>query len=186
MSYISEIHGGFISNDLYTAAPLSALNHKTAANLKESRWIVSSSGGNIVHFTLVRKQNNCFVFFPPVISAGYQDKVCYWQFLNVSVLASYAAANIVSTSLSRCLPDKFLCIYATWCIKWFGRSDYKRDNSPCFVFCKHGFGVGVSRSATTDALRQSPPPCNKKKKKKTENKGGSLGFYLPPSLPRPF
>lgn len=28
MSNTSEIHAGFISNDLYAAAPLSALNHK--------------------------------------------------------------------------------------------------------------------------------------------------------------
>lgn len=118
MSNTSEIHGGFISNDLYAAAPLSALNHKKLLlTLKSLAGLFPPRGGNILHFTLVRKQNNCFVFFFLDISAGYQDKVCYWQFLNVSVLASCAAANTVSTSLSRCLPDKFLYIYATWCIK---------------------------------------------------------------------
>lgn len=33
----------------------------------------------------------------------------------------------------------------------------------------------MSRSATNDALKQSPPPLKKKKK-------GSLGFYLSPSI----
>lgn len=65
MSNISEIHAGFISNDLYAAAPLSALNHKKLLlTLKSLAGLFPPRGGNIVHFTLVRKQNNCFVFFP--------------------------------------------------------------------------------------------------------------------------
>lgn len=86
-----------------------------------------------------------------------------------------------------CMLSVCLCLFASktnscafmlhGALSDFG-SDYKRDNSLIFFFSTHCCRVQVSRSATTDALRQSQPPRKKKEKKKR----GSLGFYLFPSL----
>lgn len=54
------------------------------------------------------------------ICYGAQHKISFWQ---LNVCASCASSvlcvsvYVVSMSLRLCLQDKFLCIYATWCIK---------------------------------------------------------------------
>ena len=55
-----------------------------------------------------------------LISAPCQDNIGYWQmYPSDHHVLLCVCVYVVRMSSPRCLQDKFLCIYATWCIKWF-------------------------------------------------------------------
>lgn len=82
-----------------------------------------------------------------------------------------------------CLRDKFLCFtvhLVIWALIVKGRFPTFLLFFVIFLLQANCFRVQVSRSATTDALRQSPPPRKKKKPKKT--RGGDFRLLSSPSI----